>query len=97
MATLSWGYVMSRTDAAFPFGDAFTTSASLVAQWLMGRKKLENWVFWIAVDLVAVPIYFSKGLYPTTVMYLIFLGLATSGLISWWKSYAKPAPLAQDA
>lgn len=86
-ATVAWGSLMSKTDAAFPYIDAFTTMASLVAQWLMGRKKWENWLFWIAVDVVAIPVYVVKELYPTSIMYAIFLGLCIMGLISWWKSY----------
>ncbi len=95
-ATVAWGYVMSKTNASFPYFDAFTTMASLVAQWLMGRKKLENWMFWIAADLVAIPIYLLKELNPTAIMYSIFLGLCVAGLISWWKSYHQEARHTDD-
>lgn len=54
----AWGYVMSaHTNASVPYWDAFTTVASLVAQWLLARKKLESWIFWIMVDVAATGIY----------------------------------------
>lgn len=87
--TAAWGYTMaSFTDAAIPYGDAFTTVASLVAQWLMARKVLESWVCWIAVDVVAIGIYFYKALYLTTGLYVVFLIMATMGYFAWKKSEA---------
>jgi len=85
--TLGWGYLMAKfTDAAIPYGDAFTTVASLVAQWLMANKKLESWFFWISVDLVAIGIYWNKGLHLTSGLYAVFLILAAMGWFAWRKS-----------
>lgn len=82
------GAVMDRyTDAAFAYGDAFTTSTSLVAQLLLTRRHLLNWLFWIAVDIVAIVIYFQKGLYPTSLLYITFLIMSAIGQYSWWKQY----------
>ena len=81
---LLWGYTMqANTDASFPYGDAFTTVASLVAQFLLARKKLENWIIWIIVDVVAITIYGLKGLYPTTGLYIVYLLLSTKGFLDW--------------
>ncbi len=86
--TASWGKLMgSLTDAAVPYGDAFTTAASLVAMWLQVEKKVESWAFWIAVDVVAVGIYSYKGLYPTTGLYAVFLILSIMGWRQWRSSY----------
>lgn len=88
-ATGIWGYLMSsNTDAAFPYGDAFTTVFSVIAQWLLARKKLESWYFWIAVDVIAIGIYYMKGLYFTTGLYTCFLVMAIAGLLQWKKSTA---------
>lgn len=93
----AWGYGMARwTDAALPYGDAFTTMASLAAQWLLARKKLESWLLWISVDVVAIGIYAYKELYFTTGLYAIFLALATIGYFGWrramrGKGVASPA------
>jgi len=56
---------------------------SLVAQWLMARKRLENWHFWIAVDIVAIGVYLYKGLYLTSGLYAIFLVLCILGIRNW--------------
>ncbi len=82
--TLIWGYVMdTRTDAYFAYFDAFTTVASLIAQFLLTRKKIDNWLIWIAVDLVAIPIYLAKGLYLTSGLYGVYLILCISGWLEW--------------
>ncbi len=87
LGTLIWGYSMtSLTDASIPYGDAFTTVASLIAQWLMARKKLESWLFWITVDVVAIGIYWHKELLLTAGLYAAFLVLAVIGLLTWRKS-----------
>jgi nicotinamide mononucleotide transporter len=84
---LGW-FMASRTDAALPYADAFTTVFSLAAQWLLSRKKLENWHFWIAVDVIAIGVYFTKDLYLTGVLYIAFLIMATAGLLRWRRSFA---------
>jgi nicotinamide mononucleotide transporter len=87
VGTLVWGYLMvALTDASVAYGDAFTTVASLIAQWLMARKRLESWFFWISVDVVAIGIYWYKGLILTSGLYAVFLILATMGLFAWRKS-----------
>ncbi len=91
------GYVMSTyTDASLPYPDAFTTVASLVAQWLLSRRHLINWGFWIAVDVVAISVYWQKALYPTSVLYATFLVMAIIGLWVWLNKYqaqkAMPVP-----
>ena len=91
VGTALWGYGMATfTDASLPYGDAFTTVTSLVAQWLMARKRIENWLFWIAVDVVAIGIYWQKELVLTSGLYAIFLGLSVVGWFAWRKSFAKP-------
>jgi nicotinamide mononucleotide transporter len=75
------------TDASLPFWDAGATTLSLIAQWLMTKKLLECWLFWIAVDVLSVGIYLAKGLYLTAGLYAVFLCLATGGLLEWTKSY----------
>jgi nicotinamide mononucleotide transporter len=82
-----WGYVMYRwTDASFAFADAFIMVASLAAQWLLAQKKLQSWWFWIAVDLVAIFVYWQKDLKLTSFLYMVFLVLAGLGWWTWKKS-----------
>lgn len=79
-------FMVNNTDASFPYFDAFTTCASLVAQWLLSHKKLMNWAVWIMVDLVAMFIYWQKGLYPTALLYSCFLIMAIIGQWLWYKN-----------
>ena len=84
VGTAAWGTVMGRlTDAAVPYGDAFTTTASLVAIFLQARKRLESWLFWIAVDVVAIVIYLYKALYLTSGLYAVFLVMCIFGYRAW--------------
>lgn len=75
-------YLGQQKDAA-PFLDAFTTVLSLVAQYQLTRKYLENWLIWIFVDIIYVPLYIWKGLYLTATLYVIFLVMAVLGLLHW--------------
>jgi nicotinamide mononucleotide transporter len=74
------------TDQAFPYGDSAVTVFSLIAQWMMARKLLENWLFWIGVDVLAVGIYWAKELYPTAVLYTVFLAMCVAGYRLWRRS-----------
>ena len=76
----------SATDAALPFMDSFLSSTSLVAQWMMTRKKLENWLVWIGVDVLYVGMFTVKHLYITAALYVVFLALAVRGYIDWRRS-----------
>lgn len=84
----------TRTDASFPYADALTTSLSIVASILMLKKIIENWVLWIVMDLIAIPIYWLKELYVTAGLYGVFLVLATMGLIEWKRAFDDNATLA---
>ena len=59
---------------------------SLLAQWMMARKYLENWLLWIAVDLLGIGVYQVKGLHATAALYVAFLIMATWGLVAWWRA-----------
>ena len=75
-----------ETDAALPYMDAALSSTSLVAQWMMTRKLLENWLVWIAVDVLYVGMFIFKGLYLTAGLYAVFLALAVRGYVDWRRS-----------
>ena len=90
-ATLVWGALMHRfTSAALPWWDAWIAMTSIVAQLLMARRYLENWVLWIAVDAVAIGVYAAKDLMLTAILYALFLILSVAGLISWKKALGAP-------
>jgi nicotinamide mononucleotide transporter len=86
---LMWGGAMHRfTDASLPWWDAAVAAASIAAQWLMARRKWENWVLWIAVDIGSIGLYLVKELWLTALLYLIFLVLAAWGLVDWRRRVA---------
>ena len=90
------GVLLHRaTDAALPFMDSFLSSTSLVAQWMMTKKLLENWLVWIGVDVLYVGMFIFKGLFLTAGLYAVFLALAVKGYIDWRRSLAaQSAPVA---
>lgn len=63
--------------------DVFTTAIFLVGMWLMAKRKLENWLFWILGDLVSVPLYLKKGMFFTSFQYLLFTIIAIMGYLEW--------------
>ena len=78
-----------------PSWTPFLSSTSLVAQWMMTKKLLENWLVWIGVDVLYVGMFIFKGLYLTAGLYAVFLALAVKGYIDWRRSMAAQAlPLA---
>lgn len=91
-AATGW-FFATYTNAAAPWCDAFIAAASVTGQTLQSYRKIESWVWWIAVDIVAVGVYAWKGLYPTTALYAIFLVLSVAGLVSWRRQLAQSASI----
>lgn len=85
------------TDAALPYVDSATATTSVVAQWMMTRKVLENWAVWIAVDVVYVGMFIYKSLDLTAALYAGFLVLAIMGHVQWRRSYRGSMALAGAA
>lgn len=82
------GYVMDNyTDAAFPYVDALTTWMSIFAQVLMVKKFWESWALWVGMDVIAIYVYFAKGLFVVSGVYAIFLVVAIFGGIAWYRDY----------
>ncbi|ODP38352.1 nicotinamide riboside transporter PnuC [Sphingomonas turrisvirgatae] len=87
IATAAWGWLMHRlTDAAAPWWDASVAIASVAAQLLLARRYVENWALWIIVDLIAVPLYATRGLWLTSGIYVVLLGLSIWGAIDWQRA-----------
>jgi nicotinamide mononucleotide transporter len=89
------GLLLSRalgllTDASLPLLDALLTAFSIGAQWMQARKLLENWLLWIAVDVVYIGVFLYVGLFATAALYVSFLVLATMGFLSWRASMTRP-------
>ena len=74
-----------QQPSAFPYLDSFVTSMSIVATYLMVQKKVECWLVWLAVDVVATGLYFNKGIYFVGAEYFVFCIIAAFGFIRWRK------------
>lgn len=82
-ATLALVPLLRTAHDSAPALDALTTATSLGAQFLLNLKRIENWYVWMAVDVIYVPLYVSRGLNLTAIVYAIFLGLCLAGLAQW--------------
>jgi nicotinamide mononucleotide transporter len=79
------------TDSTVPIADSFTSAAAFTGMWLMNKKKLENWTWWIITDLASIPLNFYKHLVFASFQYLVFLILAVMGYITWRKKISHAA------
>lgn len=95
IGTLVAGYLFSnihlylpqyfKIKASYPYADSLVMVLSIIATVLLARKKIETWHLWITVDVVSMFLFFKKGIIFLGLEYLIFLGLATYGLLNWKK------------
>ena len=84
-------FLLSRfTNSTVPFWDAMTTAASIVAMWMLSRKYIEQWLVWLAVDLITIGLYLYKGIPLTAGLYALYSALAVAGYLRWRKK--RPAP-----
>jgi nicotinamide mononucleotide transporter len=77
--------LLNFTDTDVPWWDAFPTAFSLIGQYLLAHKRLENWAVWIIVNIVAAGLFAWKALWLTTLLYLVFIALSVLG----WRTWAK--------
>ncbi|QSX32261.1 nicotinamide mononucleotide transporter [Shewanella avicenniae] len=84
VASLLVGYVMANyTQASFPYLDAATTCFAVLTTYLVAQKVLENWLYWVVIDLVSIYLYFSKGLMLTSLLSALYVGMAIGGYLLW--------------
>jgi nicotinamide mononucleotide transporter len=95
-ATLVNGWIIGGAAGGWvPYVDAFVAWASVFATWLVARKVLENWLYWIVVDAVAVALYWSQGFHPTAALFVLYVVIAVRGYFAWRADLAResvPAP-----
>ncbi len=90
MATLAFVFLVyhyfDKWNSWVAYVDTITTAIFFVGMWLMAKRKIENWLFWIVGDLISIPLYFYKGFTFTSIQYLIFTVVAVYGYIAWKKN-----------
>ena len=88
MLSIVSGFLLTQfTDAAYPYIDSATTYAAVWATYLVARKVLENWWYWLVIDIVSVFIYWSRDLELTAVLFVLYVALIPMGIVSWTRSY----------
>ncbi len=95
--TIGVGYFMSHihllmpklfpVPAAYPYPDSFVAVLSILANWMLAQRKIENWIVWIVIDIICTVMYWLKGIQFFSLEYLIFTLMAVYGLINWIKLY----------
>ena len=87
IGSASAGALLSNlTDAARPFVDTTTTVAAIVCTWMVTRKILENWFYWIGINIVSVWLYLDRGLELTAGLFVLYIALSIAGYLSWRKT-----------
>ena len=90
--TVVSGSVLGRyTNQAWPYVDSFIAWSSVVTTWLTARKYLENWVYWIVIDLIAVPVYVNRHLRVTAMLFALYVLLSLVGWRNWQRAFAERA------
>jgi nicotinamide mononucleotide transporter len=82
--TVVSGYFLSEhSSAAWPYVDSFTTWASVITTYLVARKYLQNWLYWIVIDTVSIPLYIDRGLSLTALLFVAYVVIAAFGYVKW--------------
>ena len=84
-----WYPSIFPVEAAFPYADSFVMMMSIAGNILLMLKKIESWILWVMVDIIAPILYFQKGIYLITLEYIVFLALASFALWNWWTIYQR--------
>ena len=92
LSLISGNLLSEHSAAAWPYVDSFTTWASVIATYLVARKYLQNWLYWIVIDAVSVPLYFERGLYLTVLLFIAYIVIAYFGYVSWRKTFYGSEP-----
>lgn len=84
LASLVSGYLLeTRTSAEWPYVNSFTTWASVVTTWMVAKKILENWLYWIVIDFICVFMYFDRGLYLSSLLFAAYVVIVFFGYLKW--------------
>jgi nicotinamide mononucleotide transporter len=93
-AALALGTVLSRTNAAFPYLDSFTSVGAVITTYMVAKKILENWVYWLVIDGITLYIYVQRSLYLYAALFVVYLVLVVVGFYRWRRDWQAQAALA---
>ena len=82
------GWLLSQhSQAAWPYLDSFTTWGSVATTFMVAKKILENWLYWLVIDSISIPLYIDRGLYLTAFLFFIYLFIVVAGFFNWRRRY----------
>lgn len=87
LVIISGYFLQNNTNAMFPWLDSFTTWAAVITTWMVTKKILENWVYWLIIDSVAIYLYIQRDLYLTAALFTVYVILCFVGFYQWNKTY----------
>ena len=87
LGTALLGAILKLTDAAWPLVDAFTTTASLFATWMVAQRVLENWLYWLIIDAISIALFIDRSLYFTALLFGLYIVMIAFGWRSWLAAY----------
>ena len=90
LTVISGSLLAKNTTAALPYLDSFTTWGSVLTTWMVARKILENWLYWIVIDGVSIFLYIDRGLHLTSLLFVAYVIIVVFGYFSWRKRLAAP-------
>ena len=93
LSALSGALLTRYTDAALPYLDAFTTWGAIVTTWMVTRKILENWLYWIVIDAASIVLYLDRGLNLTAALFAAYVVIAVVGFFAWRRHYRAAAAI----
>lgn len=98
LISLATGYGLEKnTTAALPYLDSFTTWGAVITTYMVAQKVLENWLYWVVIDLVAIYLYIDRELYLTALLMAIYVVLAVAGWFIWLKEFRQQEPAVANA
>ncbi len=87
LSFVSGNLLANHTDAAWPYVDSFTTWGSVVTTYMVTRKVLENWLYWLVIDSISIVLYWDRGLYLTALLFVVYLVICVFGYLQWRRHY----------
>jgi nicotinamide mononucleotide transporter len=89
IATLASGTALADTDQRLPFLDSFTTWGAIVTTFMVARKILENWIYWLVIDAASIYLYLDRELYFTALLFAAYIVIIFFGFTAWLKDYTQ--------
>lgn len=97
VSCVSGWLLQNNTEAAWPYLDSFTTWGAVVTTYMVAKKILENWLYWIVIDAVAAFLYFDRGLYLTALLFAAYVVIVVVGYLQWRNIYRNEQNLCPSA